>query len=66
MIGGLFPIHTSVDWGGACEAVRLERGVERMEGMLYAIDEINADERLLKGLTLGCDIRDTVIDRILA
>ena len=59
MIGGLFPIHTSVDGGGACGAVRLERGVERMEGMLYAIDEINADERLLKGLTLGYDIRDT-------
>ena len=59
VIGGLFPIHTSVDGGGACGAVRLERGVERMEGMLYAIDEINADERLLKGLTLGYDIRDT-------
>ena len=59
VIGGLFPIHTSADGGGACGLVRLERGLERMEGMLYAIDEINADEHLLKGLTLGYDIRDT-------
>ena len=59
VIGGLFPVHTAVDGGGNCGAVRLERGVERVEAMLYAIDVINANDNLLKGLTLGYDIRDT-------
>ncbi len=56
VLGGLFPIHTG---GAACGEVRLERGLERMEAMLFAIDKINSDESLLQGLTLGYDIRDT-------
>ena len=59
VIGGLFPIHTAIHGGGGCGEVMLERGVERMEAMLYAIDVINADESLLRGFTLGYDIRDT-------
>ena len=59
VLGGLFPIHTSSDGNGSCGAVRLERGLERMEAMLYSIDAINADDTLLPNITLGYDIRDT-------
>ena len=59
VLGGLFPIHTAADGGGGCGAVRHERGLERMEAMLFAIDMINADDTILQGFTLGYDIRDT-------
>lgn len=59
VLGGLFPIHAAVEGGGACGEVRLERGLERMEAMLFAIDTINSDSTLLPNLTLGFDIRDT-------
>ena len=59
VLGGLFPIHASSGGGGACGKVRLERGLERMEAMLYSIDTINADNTLLPNITLGYDIRDT-------
>lgn len=58
VLGGLFPIHSDKG-GGRCGAVREERGLERMEAMLFAIDIINSDPTLLKGLTIGYDIRDT-------
>ena len=62
VLGGLFPIHThSADpsQGSACGDIRQERGLERMEAMLFAIDTINADPDLLPGVDLGYDIRDT-------
>lgn len=59
VLGGLFPIHAGAEGGGACGEVRLERGLERMEAMLFAIDKINNDSSLLPSLTLGYDIRDT-------
>ena len=61
VLGGLFPIHSDDEesGGGRCGLVRKERGLERMEAMLFAIDRINADQELLAGFTLGFDIRDT-------
>ena len=61
VLGGLFPIHSddATSGGGRCGEVRLERGLERMEAMLYALDRINANLTLLPGLELGYDIRDT-------
>lgn len=59
VLGGLIPIHAAAEGGGTCGEVRLERGLERMEAMLFAIDKINSDASLLPGLTLGYDIRDT-------
>ena len=59
VLGGLFPIHVAAEGGGTCGKVRLERGLERMEAMLFALDMINSDENLLPGLSLGYDIRDT-------
>ena len=58
VLGGLFPIHSD-EGGGRCGAVREERGLERMEAMLFAIDKVNSDSNLLGGLSLGYDIRDT-------
>ena len=61
VFGGLFPIHSDApDSSGArCGEVRQERGLERMEAMLFALDKITADTSLLPGLQLGYDIRDT-------
>ena len=61
VLGGLFPVHDSASesGGGRCGDVRVERGLERMEAMLFALDRINDDTDLLPGLTLGYDIRDT-------
>ncbi len=61
VLGGLFPIHSDVEdsGGGRCGEIRLERGLERMEAMLYALDRINEDPGLLPDLQLGYDIRDT-------
>ena len=59
VLGGLFPVHDNDGGGSRCGMIRHERGVERMEAMLYAIDRINSDQTLLPNITLGFDIRDT-------
>ena len=59
VLGGLFPVHDNDDGGSRCGPVRKERGAERMEAMLYAIDRINSDPTLLPNITFGFDIRDT-------
>ena len=59
VLGGLFPVHTRGDEGAVCGMIRRERGVERVEAMLYAIDRINSDSSLLPDIKLGFDIRDT-------
>ena len=55
VFGGLFPIHV----GTGCKEVRQERGLERMEAMLFALDKINNDSDILPDLDIGYDIRDT-------
>ena len=59
LLGGLFPIHIDSAGGSACGKIRRERGLERMEAMLYALDLVNNDSTLLPGLKVGFDIRDT-------
>ena len=59
VLGGLFPVHSDADGGASCGPIRQERGLERMEAMLYAIDLVNNDSTLLPGIKLGFDIRDT-------
>ena len=63
VLGGLFPIHADAEnsLGARCGAIRQERGLERVEAMLFALDKINSheDPTLLPGLELGYDIRDT-------
>ena len=55
VLGGLFPVHS----GGECNKLRRQRGLERLEAMLFAIDRINNDTDLLPNLTIGYDVRDT-------
>ena len=64
LLGGLFVVHTSIhtttpDGKASCGPIRTERGLERAEAMMYALDCINSDETLLPGIRLGYDIRDT-------
>ena len=55
VFGGLFPVHSGTD----CKMLRQQRGLERLEAMLFAIDRINNDTSLLPNLTIGYDVRDT-------
>ena len=55
VLGGLFPVHSGSD----CKTLRQQRGLERLEAMLFAIDRINNDTNLLPNLTIGYDVRDT-------
>ncbi|KAL1237206.1 Metabotropic glutamate receptor [Trichinella pseudospiralis] len=60
MIGGLFPIHEDGSSAGMhCGEIKLEKGIQRMEAMLYAVDQINSDPKLLPGIRLGVYILDT-------
>ena len=61
VFGGLFPIHADApnSLGARCGEVRQERGLERMEAMLFALDKINSDPTILPDLEIGYDIRDT-------
>ncbi|XP_046405665.1 metabotropic glutamate receptor 6 [Ischnura elegans] len=64
ILGGIFPMHEAVggrgeEAGGPCGAVKEEKGVQRLEAMLYAVDEINEDAELLPGVSLGTLILDS-------
>ena len=51
VIGGLFPVYNGT--------IRASGDLEMLEAMLFAIDRINNDMRLLPNLTIGYDVRDT-------
>ncbi|KAL0267828.1 UNVERIFIED_CONTAM: hypothetical protein PYX00_009981 [Menopon gallinae] len=57
ILGGIFPMHEQRN--GKCGAVKEEKGVQRLEAMLYAMDKINRDSTLLPNLTLGALILDS-------
>lgn len=58
-IGGLFPVHNKgKNETAPCGAVMAEKGIQRLEAMLYAIDEINRNPREW-GFNLGAMILDT-------
>ena len=50
-LGGLFPVHSRGPAGVPCGEIKKEKGIHRMEAMLYALDQIN--------ITLGARILDT-------
>ncbi|XP_078679227.1 metabotropic glutamate receptor 3-like isoform X1 [Branchiostoma floridae x Branchiostoma belcheri] len=58
-IGGLFPVHNKGQGGKPCGKLNSDRGIQRLEAMLYAIKEINSNTSLLPGITLGAHILDT-------
>ena len=59
VLGGLFPVHSGSD----CKTLRQQRGLERLEAMLFAIDRINNDTNLLPNLTIGYDVRGYLFRR---
>ncbi|KAK7916557.1 hypothetical protein WMY93_012318 [Mugilogobius chulae] len=59
VIGALFPVHEKGDGTEDCGKINEERGIQRLEAMLLALDEINANDRILPGLQLGAHILDT-------
>ncbi|KAK6303874.1 hypothetical protein J4Q44_G00263280 [Coregonus suidteri] len=58
-LGGLFPVHARGPHGLPCGEIKKEKGIHRMEAMLYALDQINSDPELLPNITLGARILDT-------
>ena len=58
VLGGLFPVH-SKDSAGGCDDVQKDRGIQRLEAMLFAVDHINRDRSLLPGIVLGAHVLDT-------
>ena len=61
VFGGLVSIHAPDfnSGSGRCGSRLPERGLERMEALLFALDLINNDTKLLPGLEIGYDARDT-------
>ena len=58
ILGGLFPVHEK-DANSSCSRTIYNRGLQRLEAMLYAVDLINNDTSLLPNITLGVNILDT-------
>ena len=58
-LGGLFPINEKGTGTEECGRINEDRGTQRLEAMLFAIDEINKDDYLLPGVKLGVHILDT-------
>ena len=58
VLGGLFPVHKSID--NRCYTI-LDLGVQRLEAMVLATDKINRDPNFLPGIDLAFEIRDTCV-----
>lgn len=61
-LGGLFPVHEYGTPREPCGAISEFRGIQRLEAMLFAIEQINHDSTLLPGIELGAMILDTCSD----
>ncbi|XP_069085751.1 metabotropic glutamate receptor 8 isoform X2 [Pleurodeles waltl] len=59
ILGGLFPVHSRGERGVPCGDLKKEKGIHRLEAMMFAIDQINKDPDLLTNITLGVRILDT-------
>ena len=62
IIGGVFPVHGEGTEEDVCASINRGRGIQRLEAMRFAIEEINRSEQLLKGVKLGMKILDTCSD----
>lgn len=60
LLGGIFPVHQQKKGAkNHCGLINKDRGIQRLEAMLFAIDRINQDNRLLPNVKLGAIILDT-------
>lgn len=58
ILGGLFPVHEKGE-NTPCGPKIYNRGVQRLEAMLYAVDKVNNDTQLLPNIKIGVQILDT-------
>ena len=54
-------MHEKGSGGDLCGDIKVDKGIQRVEAMLYAIDVINRDEKILPTLDLGVHIKDTCL-----
>lgn len=55
-----FSNESQLNWiSYPCGAIKEEKGIQRLEAMLYAIDQINKDDKLLPNITLGTVVIDS-------
>lgn len=57
ILGGLFPVHDSES--EFCKKINPDRGIQRLEAMLFTIEEINNRQDILPNITIGARILDT-------
>uniref|UniRef100_A0A0N5B081 ANF_receptor domain-containing protein n=1 Tax=Syphacia muris TaxID=451379 RepID=A0A0N5B081_9BILA len=62
LIGGLFPVHEAGRNGAECGVLKPDQGVQRLQAMLFALQEVNNDRSLLPNIRLGAQILDTCSD----
>lgn len=63
VFGGLFPMHErGVQGDATCGRIKREKGIQRLEAMLYAVDLLNSNEDILPGLNIGLNVLDTCSD----
>lgn len=58
ILGGLFPVHVKGE-KTPCGSAVYNRGIQRLEAMLFAVDQINSEGKLLPGIRLGVNVVDT-------
>ena len=67
ILGGLFPIHKKSETRETeCGVFSETPGYHFMEAMLYAIDKVNADPKILPNITLGARVYDTCQSKTIA
>ena len=65
ILGGILRVHKS-DGSGKCGEIFLDKTLEHLEAVFFAIDLVNSDPHVLPNITLGYDIRDTCISENIA
>ncbi len=64
-LGALFPIHKREEGSGnsdPCGEIQKEDGIQPLEALLFALDEINANPNILPGISLGVKAIDSCDD----
>ena len=59
ILGGLVSIHSKGLANRECGELHSRLGVQRLEAMLFAVDQINANPKILHNITLGVEVYDT-------
>jgi hypothetical protein len=61
ILGGIFPMHEHLSQNRdyPCGAIKEEKGIQRLEAMLFATDRINKDPTILRNITLGSLVIDS-------